>query len=193
VTDPATSRGGRFGVIAAIAAAAFIGILLMYKINHRRNVPVEQTQKKPNPATLEKTAPADIHLDTAKPPTADVAIAVTLTPDSTRGEGETKVLQMNDQVQTVQLQLAVEGGEYNKYRVVLRTREGARVWSAAGLAPRATSENRWVRVNVPRTVLNMTLARDYVVRLLGSTEDGGADDVAEYSFRVQPVLAAGKQ
>jgi hypothetical protein len=80
----------------------------------------------------------------------------------------------------IRLSLGLEQDNYQRYRAVVRTPEGRKVWSGAGRKDRATNAD-----SVTLTLPAGTLERgDYVVELSGASSGGGLEPAAQYSFRV---------
>lgn len=109
------------------------------------------------------------------------SLAVTLTPRVVRDAGETKRVAIPADVGTVGLRLALPADEYQTYRAVLQSSEGAVVWTGDNLAVDAAGADRSVQCEVPAEVLGPD---DYKVTLSGRLAENKFEDVAHYSFRV---------
>jgi hypothetical protein len=82
----------------------------------------------------------------------------------------------------VRLQLSLRRkSEHPSYRVVLRTLDGAEVWSRSGLSARRSGPGQAVVVQLPTRLL---AGGDYELVLAGATPNGDYEDVDEYYFRI---------
>ena len=104
-----------------------------------------------------------------------------LTPGLTRDGGEMRELVIGKASQ-VHLTLGLRRNtEHPSYRAVLRTLEGAEVWSQSGLSARRAGARQAVVVQLRSTLL---AGGDYELILQGARPAGNYEDVDEYYFRI---------
>jgi len=101
-----------------------------------------------------------------------------LTASLMRGGGEPQRLTIPRGADQVELRMRQEANDYQTYQAVVRTVEGADVFSRRNIKPRNGST---VVVKAPATKLS---AGDYILTLSGLNSAGGAEEVNRYFFRV---------
>lgn len=104
-----------------------------------------------------------------------------LLPTLTRDGGETRTLVIAPDLD-VRLQLSLEAGDYDTYRVDMRTAAGDGVWRQDGLTIVRTSSGDAVVITVPASRLSDAF---YTIRISGISAASEAEPVASYYFRVQ--------
>ena len=114
------------------------------------------------------------------PRSQPVVATFVLVPNSVRDSGGAQKLMIPRRAELVRLRLSTEGGDYESYRVRLRTPEGVEVWSRDRIKVRP--KGSYVVVNLPAGVFS---SRDYTLTLSGSTAGAEPTDVAKYYFRVE--------
>ncbi|HXG65538.1 MAG TPA: hypothetical protein VNO70_10550 [Blastocatellia bacterium] len=113
-------------------------------------------------------------------PMSEIA-SLSLTYRMTRSSGSLASLVLKPETKTALFRLALERNEYSSYRAEVRTLEGQTVYSRDGLRARNTDSGPTLILRVPA---NRLTAGDHTVMVIGVTADGGAEEVAEYYFRV---------
>jgi len=106
-------------------------------------------------------------------------LAITLTPGLTRSDGLIKKISIPGEIGTVRLQLALTKNEYPKYKAILLTDEGAKIWTGETLYPEL--DGRFINVDVPAELLK---PGEYQLRLSGQLAANTFEDLDRYSFRV---------
>lgn len=114
------------------------------------------------------------------PPLRNAAVvAFTLTPGLVRESGSLKKLSVPPGTSELLIRLDLAEGDYQSYRVVLKTLDGRELLSRQGL--RAASGGKYVPVSIPAQLIS---PNDYQILLLGVTPSGEAEDISSYYFRV---------
>jgi hypothetical protein len=108
--------------------------------------------------------------------------AMELTSGTNRGEGEIKRIALPPGTSLVKLELRIVSvNQFQSYRAVLLTTEGAEKFARDGL-PTTTTDTGVV---VPFEVAAALLTRgDYYVKLSGLNPRGEYEDLGRYSFRI---------
>jgi hypothetical protein len=106
-------------------------------------------------------------------------LAVTLTPGLTRGENSIKTISIPNEIGTLRLQLALTKNEYPKYRAILLSDEGSKLWIGEALRPEL--DGRLINVDVPAKLLK---PGEYQLKLSGQIAANTFEDLDRYSFRV---------
>lgn len=106
---------------------------------------------------------------------------VTLTPGLTRDSGELKRVSIQGQTDSVQFQLVLPNGEYQKYDVELQTSESPTIYTRENLAAEFMDGSRKVVVTVPAKLLP---GGDYQLKLSGADNLGQTEYLSKYFFRV---------
>lgn len=108
-------------------------------------------------------------------------ISLILAPGLVRGAGDAKRLVITPETRQVRLQVSFGQGDYESYRVVIRTVEGQSIWSKSGLSAQSKGPGRIIVVQVPASVF---ATDDYILILSGLNGVGPAEPLSEYSFGV---------
>lgn len=105
-----------------------------------------------------------------------------LTAALARGNGgETQTLTIPPGIQAVKLRLTLKRSDYQSYRAVVRTPEGAEIWNQA-IIPTPMKSGAVVMLQIPAS----RFARnDYILKIMGTTSTGEVDDASSYYFRVE--------
>jgi hypothetical protein len=112
--------------------------------------------------------------------TNPVIATFTLSPGLVRDASGASSLALHAGATEVRLRLTLDDTTYKKYRALLSTPEGRKVWSR-DLTVKRTLNNA-LTLSVPA---NLIKSGDYVLELSGSNDDGGGwESVADYSFRI---------
>jgi hypothetical protein len=170
-------------VMAAVVIVVAL-LLIVSRQNPARPEPNAQNPAQPptqvSPGT---TVPApNVPVPSPSTPTPpSLTAAFVLSPGLVRSADETQTLSFPGNAE-VSLELHFEPGDYETYRVTLRTAEGEQLWTQDKLKPRNTSAGDAITVRIPASRFN---DRDYTVRLSGITASGDAEDVSSYYFRVK--------
>ncbi|MGE0128353.1 MAG: hypothetical protein AB7U82_09760 [Blastocatellales bacterium] len=98
-----------------------------------------------------------------------------------RGGGEPQSLTIPRDADQVELRMRLEANDYRSYQAVIRTVEGAEVFSSQNIKPRASRNSATVSVKAPATKLS---AGDYILTLSGVNSAVQAEEVNRYFFRV---------
>jgi hypothetical protein len=109
-------------------------------------------------------------------------ISIVLTPNLQRDSSKTKLLQITDNRQLVQLKLILELQEEQKYsffQVVVKTVEGKTVWQQKLDASKTS--NKSISITLKTKILT---SNDYIVTLSGVDKDKQILELADYYFRV---------
>jgi hypothetical protein len=104
-----------------------------------------------------------------------------LTSSLLRGGGEPQSLTIPRDADQVELRMRLEANDYTSYQAVIRTVEGAGVFSIRNIKPRATGNGATLALKAPATKLS---AGDYILTLSGLTPAGAAEEANRYFFRV---------
>lgn len=116
-----------------------------------------------------------------KNPTAGELVAVTLTPGTTRSEGEIQRISIPPGTGTVELRLSLTKSDYIRYRAVVLGEARSPVWTGDNLQAETASGSVFVEVKVPAQSLP---PGDYQVKLSGQLTDGAFEDLPSYRFKV---------
>jgi anti-sigma factor RsiW len=185
-----------------ILAMIGIGAWIVIRITH---VPRQVAWQEANQAAHEHNAPMDSNINksaehlpssaeqqtntkdnlSGKPrvPASKTEIKLAtfaLTTALVRDSAETKVLVIPRDVDLVQLNLEVERNGNRGYRAVLRTLEGAEIWSKE--IKNQAPQRHHIVLRLPASLLKRA---DYIITLSALTADKEAVDVRKYYFRVQ--------
>lgn len=106
-------------------------------------------------------------------------IAFTLTPGLVRESGSLKKLSVPPGARELLIRLDLAEGDYQSYRVVLKTLDGRELLSRQGL--RAAGGGKYVPVSIPAQLIS---PNDYQILLVGVTPSGEAENISTYYFRV---------
>ena len=114
---------------------------------------------------------------------ADIpVISLALQPSLDRGETRAQSIHVpGNSQQLVRLDLELDGEDYKKYKVDIRTAEGREVLAQEGLKHRSQRGQNLVAVTVTGRTLTQN---DYLVTLSGQTPAGRYEKIATYQFRV---------
>ncbi|HEX5733675.1 MAG TPA: hypothetical protein VF131_12640 [Blastocatellia bacterium] len=102
-----------------------------------------------------------------------------LSPYLTRDISEVKEIIIAPEIDTVRLQLYVEGDLHKSYGAVLATPEGRKIWEQDRLKGKPANSGAVVVLMLPAKILT---SRDYVLSLKGTNGDE-REDVGKYYFR----------
>jgi cell division protein FtsB len=105
-----------------------------------------------------------------------------LTASLVRDIRETQTLGLPRGVKEVRLTLQIREGPDGPYRAILRTVDGAKIWSAGSLKARGEASRKSVVVSLPATAL---ASDDYILTLSRVSAGGEMQDVADYYVRVK--------
>jgi hypothetical protein len=104
-----------------------------------------------------------------------------LTSGLLRGGGEPQRLTIPRGADQVELRMRLEANDYTSYQAVIRTVEGAEVFSRQNIKPRAGRNGATIAIKAPATKLS---AGDYILTLSGLTPAGAVEEVNRYFFRI---------
>lgn len=115
-------------------------------------------------------------------PAQDVIVRIKLLPDAmSRSAGSLKVVNIKPDVDKVQLLLDFKANaDYKQYSASIKSFEGNEVWRSNLLDSKQLRRGSLVLM-VPASVFSKN---DYTVTLSGMSEERGAVEIADYSFRV---------
>ncbi|MGA9767405.1 MAG: hypothetical protein WBV94_00075 [Blastocatellia bacterium] len=104
-----------------------------------------------------------------------------LTAGFTRGTGKVNSITIPKDSETVKLESYFRQGDYKNYRAVLRTSEGAEVWSQA--KPRIQSKGpvKVMVLSLPAVLFN---SGEYILTISGVSSSEENEIIDEYSFKV---------
>jgi hypothetical protein len=102
-----------------------------------------------------------------------------LVPGLTRDGGQTPSLTIARDTD-VRFELTLEPGDYDSYRVVLQTADGAEIWRQDGSRIVRTASGDAIVVTLPGARFSDD---DYIIRVAGVSPRGEADEVASFYFR----------
>lgn len=118
-------------------------------------------------------------------PTQRSIVALVLFPGSfTRNSGtEISRVNLSPSARNLQLSLLLETGEqYQSYRAALRTvNEGTEIWSTSNLKARGKGTKQSISITIPANILQRA---DYELLLVGTTQNGDAEEIDSYYFSV---------
>jgi hypothetical protein len=121
--------------------------------------------------------------DATNPPPRPVIASLTLLPGLARGGGQKPNLVLPDKARLVRLQVGIDPEEqYKTFAVEVRTLSGRQVWTRENLSARNRRGTRAIGITLPATALK---PGDYELRLRGTTEGSGTEDVGFYYFTVK--------
>jgi hypothetical protein len=112
------------------------------------------------------------------------AVAMVLTPGSTRGVGAEPRLELSSATQTVQIILRIAPIPKGELRVQLLKVDGERMWSQEMAASRADFDHQGVNIILPAGLLRPD---DYRVILSQQLRSGAFEVIAQYTFRVKQL------
>ena len=105
-----------------------------------------------------------------------------LTAGFARGNGsEAQTLTIPPGIQAVKLRLTLKRSDYQSYRAVVRTPEGAEIWNQV-VRPTPMRSGSVVVLQIPATRFTRN---DYILKILGTSSTGEVDDASSYYFRVE--------
>jgi hypothetical protein len=110
------------------------------------------------------------------------ALAIVLTPGSTRSVGEQARLQLAPAISSVQITLRVAYPPKGELQEQLLNAEGDNIWSQRIMASRSEIDSQGVKILMPASLLQPD---DYRILLSTKTRSGKFDEIAHYSFRVK--------
>jgi hypothetical protein len=111
--------------------------------------------------------------------TTPVIATFTLSPGLVRDASGASSLALHAGATEVRLRLTLDDTTYKKYRALLSTPEGRKVWS------RDVTVKRTLKFALTLSVpANLIKSGDYVLELSGANDGGGWESVADYSFRI---------
>lgn len=114
-------------------------------------------------------------------PRVGQAAAVLALSDLIRGNGKANVLPLFDGIANVVLLMESKGGSYTSYDMAIETPKGNVVLRRKELSNWPIAHGQRIMVQLPADSL---APGDYVLRLIGVSGNGHAQDVNAYSFRV---------
>ena len=182
---PKTSASVWTWRLAAAAVLVIIGaaLLVMWQGRVATNQIANQAPPQPAQGVSPPTPNAEPGPETPSPPAAPGIRVATfvLLPSLTRDGDETRTLAIAPGVD-VRLQLTFEPGDYDTYRVDMRTADGDEIWRGDGLRTIRTTSGDAVVITVPGTRLG---DQDYTIRINGVSARKEIELAATYYFRVQ--------
>lgn len=90
-------------------------------------------------------------------------------------------MDLTTDIQQLRLELKLQGEDYQKYRIEVKTVEGKSIWNEVNLRARQRAgENRLVATLQARQLPE----GDYLVTLSGASAGGGYEEMATYYFTV---------
>ena len=121
--------------------------------------------------------------DPATPAPRPVIASLTLLPGISRGGGEKPTLVLPENARLVRLQIGIDAEEqYQSFAAELRTTAGRQTWTRQNLTARSRRGARSVGLTMPATALK---PGEYELKLSGTKEGGGTEDVGFYYFNVK--------
>jgi hypothetical protein len=118
---------------------------------------------------------------TRQPPAVPAIASILLFPGLSRGADERNELVVPAGAATIQLKLALDTDDYNRYRISIRSADGREAWSQDQLRAQGPRPARIILSHIPS---NRMMTGDYVVNVSGRTSSGSYDSVADYAFRL---------
>ena len=140
-------------------------------VNGGTNVKPETNVNVPSPSPAPKKV-----LDEPKP----VIASITLLPPLRGGE-KLPQLQVKPETTSASFNLALEAGDYASYKVALVDQgSGKHIWQAASLKPHGNG-TRSLSIKLPAKLLSSQV---YSFAVSGTKQDGSAENIGDYPFRV---------
>jgi anti-sigma factor RsiW len=180
-----TSSAGGWQLAAATAVILFIGGWLL--VSWRDQTPTSQVAQTPpgQPAQGSPGAASPVPGPEVPAPSRPEVppirvVTFVLLPSLTRNSDETPTLTIAQDVD-VRLQLSLEPGDYDTYRVVIRTADGDEIWRQDGLKTVRASSGEALVITLPGARFS---DQDYTIRVGGVSAGGGVEETAGYYFRV---------
>jgi hypothetical protein len=182
---PPTSGSAWAWRLAAATVLVAIGAALLVTWQGRvaTNRIAETMPPQPAPGVSTPAPNSGTGAETPSRPGAPAVRVATfvLVPSLTRDGDETRTLAIAPGVD-VRLQLTLEPGDYDTYRVDMRTADGDEIWREDGLRTIRTSSGDAVVITVPGARLS---DQDYTVRVSGVSARREGELAASYYFRVR--------
>ncbi len=113
--------------------------------------------------------------------TRPTTLSFLLTSSLMRGSGEPQSLTIPRDADQIELRMRLEANDYASYQAVIRTVEGAEVFSRRNIKRRAGRNVATVAIKAPTTILS---AGDYILTLSGLNSIGAVEEVNRYFFRI---------
>jgi hypothetical protein len=108
----------------------------------------------------------------------DVKITPLKLSPHTRGMGQTQLLSLSKEIDYVSVTLQLESSDFSSYQITLTDpRTGKNLWKSSILKP----VERTIQFGIPAKVLS---DEEYVFELSGVSEDGTAQVISGYPFRI---------
>jgi anti-sigma factor RsiW len=182
-----TSSSGGWQLAAATVVILFIGGWLL--VSWRDQTPTSQVAETPpgqpvqgSPGAASPVPGPEVPAP-SRPEVPPIRVATfVLLPSLTRNSDETPTLTIARDVDVdVRLQLSLEPGDYDTYRVVIRTADGDEIWRQDGLKTVRASSGEALVITLPGARFS---DREYTIRVGGVSAGGEVEETAGYYFRV---------
>ena len=105
-----------------------------------------------------------------------------LSPGFARGSsGEPQTLTVPAGVQSIKLRITLTRSDYQSYRAIVQTPEGAEIWKQ-NIRPVKLRSGAAVLLQIPASRFTRN---DYILKIIGTTATGEVEDASSYYFRVE--------
>lgn len=113
------------------------------------------------------------------------ALAFLILKPTVRGTGETNILNLKPGQERVRIQIPLEDqNNYQSYALELRTAQGTKILSQAGIKARQSSSGRSIIWTLGAGNFTRRDDRDYTLKINGLTASGETETVEDYFFKV---------
>ena len=117
-----------------------------------------------------------------RPPFPTNALSFFLSPGFARGSsGEPQTLTVPAGVQSIKLRITLTRSDYQNYRAIVQTPEGAEMWKQ-NIRPVKLRSGAAVLLQIPASRFTRN---DYILKIIGTTATGEVEDASSYYFRVE--------
>lgn len=108
-------------------------------------------------------------------------IGVALRPGLVRDSGEIKKISFSNNVETLVLKLELAASDYNRYRAIIQSAEGIKIFEVENLESQTSANGNFVILPVASKLL---ANGDYQIKLSGLTSNAKYEDIDSYYFRI---------